>query len=386
MDVTPGSALLRQVRLEDLLAYLQLTGWTTQPEADERWLVYHRAGGGATEPVTLPRVRTDPELPIHLAATLNTLSALSDLAPEALVQRIALHDSDLLMVRDLDTGERMTLPLQLAATQVMQLAQLVLYAACAEQKVLPHFTHTSFAAAQRMVEHFRLGLAPGDRFGFAVQSRLVHQPILFRQRSFLAEVPEEIVFAPIERRIMERIVRGLVYTRQVSEDHNLDEFMRSYAEGFNANMCEALVRLSRNKTVPTEYEVQWSLKMPPPDDLREPGTIRLHQLAYDLLEEAARELKRMEPRRAVVRGMVVALSARDNPLGTREIARTVAIKWTNRPGGRTVNVLVNLKKEDYVTAHAAHLHWDTVEVTGVVQRGGSVWRLSDPRDFRVVSS
>jgi hypothetical protein len=177
----------------------------------------------------------------------------------------------------------------------------------------------------------------------------------------------------------------LLATQQATAERDLAKLVRGYENGLNANMCEAIVRMSREKTLPLEYSVLWSPKLEPSDDIDDPGTIRLSEASYQYLEDAARELKELEPEYAVIRGLVTDLSSRGDPHGPSDIPRSVAIMWTNRPErGRPVKVVVSLEREDYLTAIEAHEKWRTVEVTGIIQRVGNLWRLSDPRDFKVV--
>jgi hypothetical protein len=149
-------------------------------------------------------------------------------------------------------------------------------------------------------------------------------------------------------------------------------------------MCNAVVSMSRRKDVPLEYSVIWSPKLKVSPDVAPSQPILLSEPSYDHLEYAAKKLRELKFDRAVVRGLVIGLSSRDAPLGTRPTERSVVVRWTDRPDGRPINVIVPLGKDQYVLAHKAHLEWSYVEVTGILRHIATIWRLSEPSGFRVL--
>ena len=386
METLPNSTLLRGLRFENLIAYLELTDWKFSETSNERWLVFEGASDIEGKPleIVLPRDSSAPDLKIYLASAVNLLSAVTDDLPENVVKKIKYYDRDVLSVRILETGEEDSITLRLAAKQVSQLRQLVAFAANSEQEPRPHF-NTQWAIAKRIIERYRFGHTFPGSFGFTVESPIIGQPTIVEQHPLLPDV-EKLVISPLERRVMERIVRGLLITQQATAEQDIQTLVKGYENGFNANMCEAVVRMSRGKTLPLEYTVLWSPKMGPSPDIDRPGTIRLRERSYQYLEDASRELRELEPEYVTIRGRVTDLSSRGNPLEATGIPRSVAITWTNRPGKkRPVRVIVSpLKREDYFAAIDAHSKWNTVEVTGIIQRVGYIWRLSEPHDFKVV--
>jgi hypothetical protein len=313
------------------------------------------------------------------------LAAVEGEAPETTIKRIAYHDRDVLSIRNMETGEQESIALRLASKQVQQLKRLVEYSASSEQDPRPHF-NIPLSIARRMVSHYRFGHTFAGSFGFTVESPLIGSPYIYRQEALLPDT-EEVVLLPTERRVMERIVRGLMTAREATAERDLSLLVKGYSDGFNANMCEAIVALSKNRTMPIEYNVLWSPKLTPSEDVKVPGDILLREMGYLYLEEAARELKGLEPEQVTVIGPVKGLSSRDDPLGSRRTPRSIVVRWTNRPEGRPVDVIVVLdSREDYVEAHEAHLSWTPIQVSGTIERVGNVWRLSGPHDFQVLGS
>lgn len=386
MDTLPSSSLLRGLQFENLTSYLELTGWKLAEPPNERWLVFEGASDIEGQPleIVLPRDPGAPDLKISLATAVNLLSAVTEDSPENIVKRIKYYDRDVLNVCNLETGEQNSITLKLAAEQVSQLKQLVAYSASSEREPRPHF-NVPLSSGKRMIERYRFGHTVPGSFGFTVESPIIGKPVVVEQPSLLPDDVEPLIVYPPERRVMERIVRGLLITRQATAERDVQTLVRGYESGFNANMCETIVRMSRDKTLPLEYTVLWSPKLGPSQDIEKPGVIRLNEVSYQYLDDASRELRELEPEYITIRGRVTDLSSRGDPLGASDIPRSVAIRWTNRPKGeRPVKVLVSLERDDYVAAIDAHRNWKTVEITGVIQRVGYLWRLSDPQDFKVV--
>jgi hypothetical protein len=187
---------------------------------------------------------------------------------------------------------------------------------------------------------------------------------------------------PIERRVMERIVRGLITTHQATSTMDSLLLIKEYANGFNSNMCSAIVGMSP-KNAPIEYAVYWSPKIKPADDISQVDPIRLVERSYNYLKYAAEELRQLKPEYVTVTGRVTGLTSKDNPLnlGTR---RSVVVKGRYRPDMRPIEIIVELDKDDYVAADNAHMHWRTVQINGILSRSGYAWRLNEPTEFMVL--
>lgn len=386
MGILPDSTLLHNFRVESLVSYLELTGWRSAKGTGERWLVFEGASDidGELLEIVLPCDPSVRDLKIYVASAINVLCAVTENTPEEMVRKIKFHDRDVLSIRNLETGEQDSITLKLADQQVSWLKRLFAFSASSEQDVRPHFD-VPLSIADRVIERYRFGHTFPGSFGYTIESPVIGEPDVWEQSSSFPELVEKVVILPLERRVMERVVRGLLATQQATAEGDLPKLVREYERGFNANMCDAVVGMSAGKTLPLEYSVLWSPRLKPSDDIETPGVIRLHEVSYQYLEDAARELQKLKPEYAVIRGRVTDLSSRADPHGAIDVRRSVAIWWTDRPdGGSPTRVIVSLEKEDYVAAIEAHEKWRTVQVTGIIQKVGNRWRLSDPRDFKVV--
>ncbi len=383
VDTTPNSPLLRGLRPELVKEYLELTGWHLVAQAGGRWWTLHgpAALDGHPLEVILPRDSRARDVSVYLASAINLLTALTDEPPETVVRRIKYCDRDVLNMRIVETDEYDSIALELAAKEVVQLKRLVAFGASSEHEPKPHFNEP-LSIGRRMVERYRFGHTFAGSFGLTIESPVIGGPF---QLPLFHDDSDRVEIMPLERRVMERIVRGLLATQSAVTQQDGQILVHQYSGGFNANMCDAIVQMSRDRTLPLEYTVLWSPKLEPEKGVKDAGTVHLGERAYQYLQDASEELRELQPEYVTVRGMVTDLSSKGAPLGPGEIPRSVAIRWTDRPdGARPVKVIVSLGRDDYIQSLDAHREWKTVSVTGVIQRVGALWRLSDPRDFRVV--
>lgn len=380
------SLLFEELQIEsNLVPYLELTGWETVDDPSERWFVFRGEVDSEGEPleIVLPRNPNARDLRIYVENAINLLSALADETIQDTLQRIVYYDRDVLCVRNLETEEYNSITLRVAAQQVQELKQMVRFAACSEREPKPYFLSGELEIAKRMIEHYRFGHTFSGSFGFTIESPIVHLPSPYIQLTLLPKGEEPpSPRMPAERRVMERIVRGLATTQQATTSLDSQLLVREYSSGFNSNMCQTIVKMSREKR-PLEYAVFWSPKIMPPEDVERVSPVRLIERSYDYLAYAAKELRQLKPEHVVVRGRVTGLTSRDDPLGA-SARRSVVIRGMFPDVTRSVDVIVELDRDDYVTANGAHINWNTVEVDGIIGRSGHAWRLSDPTNFRVV--
>lgn len=389
MGTSLNGTLIRPLEFRSLVEYLTLTGWE-RVELPPRWLVFRGSTDIEGNPleIVLPSDPSVPDLRYYLAGAVDILSAVENLPPRLVAERVKFYDRDVLRMRNLETGDEDSITLKLAAEQVSDLRSLVAYAACSEQDPRPHFNYL-LSIGKRTTERYRFGHTFSGSFGFTVESPPIGKPTVYPQVTQPPLVPDlveeqEIILLPFVRRVMERVVRGLLFTQDATRHGDVSMLVDRYGSGFNSKMCASIVRMSKPKALPLEYRVQWSPKIKPSSDVIDPGTIRLSAVSYGYLEQAEQILRTLEPEVVVVQGLVTSLRSQDDPLEVGS-ARSIVMKWINRPmGERPVGIIVPLGRDDYLSASEAHIHWQTVQVTGIAQKVGNTWRLSDPRDFRIL--
>jgi len=388
MDLSPDSKLISTFRPEDLAEYLRLVGWTEAELNRGPWRVFtnERQIPGEALELVVPRKAVAVEGRMHLASSINLLSRISQEDPEAIIQRILYRDYDVLRVRNLETEDDNAIELGMAADQVDSLKNLIIYGACSESTALPFFPRPQGKLYRPIARHYRFGHTFRGSFGFTLSSRMETPIIRFTQARLFPEQDDdrELIVASPERRVLERIARGLSFTTDAVREQQPEQLAEQYPSGFNGNMCKAIFRMATERNRPIEYEVRWSPRVPPSTDVEKDKIVQLSRNAFASLETAYEMLRKTEPEYKPVRGLVTGLSSSDNPLGS-ESRRTVVILWTNKDSPGPSKVIVALEPEDYQAALRAHGSWHMIEVIGLLQRFGNYWKLNEPREFRVLS-
>jgi hypothetical protein len=385
MDIITKQPLIERLRLQELVSYLRLSNWL-EADRSKKWLVFSGVLDVAQKhiEIVLPRDDIASDTNVYITSAVNTLSALAKESIERTVKRVKNFDRDVLNVRNLEvsTSESDSIPLQLASEQVYELKQLVSYSASSEYDPRPHF-EKALAIGNNMVEHYRFGHTFAGSFGFTIEAPITSTIVTYHRLFKEEDQDEDVTELPLERRVMERIVRGLISAQQATQQDSARALIDSYTTGFNSRMCDAIVKMSKNKTMPIEYDVLWSPKLTPSEDIRDIGPIQTAGRNYTYLEQAASVLKRLEPSHETITGVVIALSSKDDPVRVSDAERAVVIEWRDRPG-RPRMLIVRLNPEDYVAAHQAHINWYTVKVSGIVVPTSKIWKLSEAHNFQVI--
>lgn len=387
MNALQLDQLIKSISVEsNLIPFLMLNGWKKIETNSTRWIVLHGIADANNKPLELvfPKDGQAPEQESYVMKAIELLAALNNDPIQLVAQNIVYYDRDMLYVRNTQTDDQDALPFVLATDQIIHIKQVIAYSACSEKEVRPYFV-TQNLAAKRVMSDFRFGHTFTGSFGFTIEAPKLPDPPKFVQEVLdLGEnFPPPPVNVPFERRVMERIARGLQFSKQAENERDHRVLIREYASGFNSNMCSAIVGMSPDKDPIVEFRIAWSPKIKAGEDIAGMKPIRLRKDGYDILEFAAKQLKSLEPQTVKVVGHVRALTSSDNPqsLGTR---RAVVIRGAYPGVRRAVDIIVELDRDGYAKANDAHISWRNVEVTGTITRSGAAWRLSNAQDIRVL--
>ena len=368
---------------DHIKSYLLRSGWQLV-NRNERCYVFEGYEDVDDNPfeIVLPVNDSAPDYPIYVEHTVRILSKLAEKSPEDISEEMLTFDRDILSVRVDHTLDATSIPLEVAARQIAQLKQLIAYAASSDKSVRTHFPNSS--SGKDMVEHFTFAHTVPGSFGFRIESSVDDErnyQFATQQTRLFEDDPSEVI-VPRQRRVMERVFRGLLDAQTAFNQGDVAPLIDGYAEGFNANMCAALVRILARHSGPVEFSVRWSEKIAPSSDLGNLDRILIHAAHCKQLKEASQRLRKLETKIEVITGRVTRLSSPEPPLSDDGVERSILVDGKLRSGTRR-KVRINLGKRDYVRAHEAHLAWSTVTVSGELQKVGNYWQLSEPRDFKI---
>ena len=380
--------LAYDIPIANISTYLGAHGWSVDEKAHSDWYVFsgdNKSHNDGFE-IILPKSTRSPEYSAYVMHMIEILSSLHNMSHERVISDIQHVCMDVMIVRVSDGADTTSIPMHLAAKQIPKLKQLVAYAACSEKTQRAHYRDSSQGKA--MAEHYRFGHTVEGSFGYRVESAVGENLRFHEDREQLRQMDifENVVIdevPPLERRVLERIVRGLVATTKTVEVRDAKPLVDGYSSGFNANMCQAVLEICKCHSSPIEYHISWSKKLPAPTDIQRHSTIRIDRTHVDYLIAASGELKETVPEKVSVEGRVTALSSEDDPRSEDVDDRSVIIR-VSAGKFKSRKLRIALGKREYERADKAHMGWNTISVTGVMQQIGSHWHLSDPTNFVVV--
>lgn len=368
--------LAKGTNLVDLREYLRVAGWAPIEHRNPRLEVFRLLDQSSALELVLPRTSDVIDFAFRIAETLQTLSLLTKQAPATILTQINEISEDVLRARVL-TPElgRSSIPLDIAVSVIGGLKKLLTYSAVGEASPLPFFSRPTKKAVAH-ADHCRFGHTFSGSFGFTIESPLapaIQDPLL-----------AEVAAPPFERRVMERLYRGLSQLKEASDTHELAPVVTNYVTGLSANMCDALLDITGvglNREV--IFAVDWSPKVLGDLALREqPKEVSIGPQAVEYLQAASKQLRRMEDSRSItIEGRVVLLKSDSQPWEDEpDDPHTVVIAWLDTDG-KVVKTRVVLAPADYITACTAHMQGSTVSVAGTLERRGKYTRLLNPEQF-----
>lgn len=364
-------ALLPAPPLERTVSYLKSEGWDLVSNND-RWYVfegYENIDGDSFE-IILSKNVSSPDFRLYIQQTLDILASLTNKTPEIIAAEILRYDRDIFDSRITENADSSSTPLRLAFTAISGLKQLFVSATASEEKDSQPYYSNIGANSSKILDEVRFGHTFSGSFGFSVES-----PV---------KTPRDMFKPPLERRVMERIAKGLVATDKAAKMQNVRPLVDGYETGFSANMCEAILSMSNDHSIPIEYSIRWSNKdiEKVAEEAKEFNSLYMRQHHFERLLEASEQLRHIRPEFVTVEGNIVNLRSPSDPQSEESVERKIRIKW--EPAGkdsRTVEVI--LEREEYLEAISAHRNNRWISVKGYIR--GSERKLSEPRDFKIVS-
>jgi hypothetical protein len=365
--------------VQDFTLYLRKTGWQRIAHPNERLVVFSHGGEIASSPLKMVLASSDDfdDSQELIKNGLDLLAEINGVDVQQVIRAVHALDRDVLTVRFVGPQAASAgLRLDTATTFVLQLRDLLAYAACVEELPRPYFPRAT-AIGRKYTENCYFGHTFSGSFGFTIESPTGTAPFA---------APEDTP-PPFERRVMTRVLRGIGDLREAIRSGEPELLAQRFETGFNANLCEVLEEtLKQADDAEIEYSVLWSPEWPIAAEIKELGTVRLRASAASILGAAARQMRRLEESRTrEISGKVVALqsdaSASDDERG-EDLEQVATILWEEQRG-RKLRVRVALDPGDYMLACDAHKVGLDVKVTGRLEKVGKYWTLMAPSRFEV---
>lgn len=370
MSDASAKLLLPSVGL--LRRYLGMNGWqrTLLPRGDLDLFTLN-VGDAALE-IVLPAGAGDRTSIERILPALSTLASVSGRDVPTVAADIAMLDFDVIRARLPDSAVlRDSVQLRVAEKFLTNTRRFLTSAGAAEGRRLqvddPHKAGLEYANACRFGHTFR------GSFGFTIESKAGPAPELTDGDS---SPP------PFERRVVERIARGLANVESAFKAGSPALLQDSSTGGLDVGMLEDVTSLIADTAA---AKVTFSFSLTPAWQARTelPLTAEIPQEALPLIDRAVAQMRPpVVPATETIVGQVIMLQTREDPTdllheGTREIL-VDGVSVQRGP----ITVRVRLSPADYLSAFRAHGVNRAVTVTGLVTRSSRGNSLTNPTGFR----
>lgn len=371
-DMKSPFELIRGISLFDLKSFLRSKGWQEITHPNRKLSVFHgpESDSGIPLELFLPSSDNFEDLTKRIYDAFLLISNLYEIEPSTLAGILKCLNRDKFFVKiSPNDNFPYSIPLELAKKEVNGIRNLFVYGACSEKNALPHHEYPSTIGKQ-MAEKIRFGHTFHGSFGFSVESPVIEE---FKQQGLFSP--------PIERRIIERIVRGIQNTNEAVYKKDPEILVTNFRYGFNSRMCEAIVEMGEVLETPVELSVQWASNLPPTEDVLDFKSKTFGDDEISYLKYAAEKLKEVSPERTLIFGKVINLHSNDPT--SEDGRRTIILKHYHEDYGN-IDVRIELGISQYLQAIEAHKSRALLEVQGLLERKGSVWQLEAVSDLKVL--
>jgi hypothetical protein len=359
----------------EVAAYLRSRGWQEHAAPSQDWASFTF---GDNFEVSLPLSTALRDFPFRMFDTLKTLEVVENRDQLEIFADLKSSATDVVRVRLADPDVRDgSLPLERAAEVVSRSFDMMLAAACATVDPKYYFPSRKPQLATDYMRNVRMGQTERGSFVVTILSRVT--PVLSHVRVQDAETMP----APFERKVTQKLssaLNAIVGSAKVAvATGDVNPFEVSVSEGVSANLCDALAGMSEADGNGADLDVSLAWARVRPADA---GPLVRHRIGKDVvpvLREVSRIFKSRAPLEDFeVRGPVFRM-VRD-PVGASDGEVTIAgfIEGVAR------SIWVHLGGSDYLSAADAFKNQRLVCVTGILRKEGGRYRLSNPKNFRIL--
>jgi len=235
---------------------------------------------------------------------------------------------------------------------------------------------------RQQVENFLFGHTYPGSFGFTVEVPIdLPAQSQLTMQGFEHNAPT----LPLERRIIERVIRGLRTVEDAAHVQDADKISNAFEIGFNANMCNALIEMLKGASESEiEYSVIWSSLLVPSPDMIDFTSIRLEANISPYLEDAAREMKNIDKAEELVENASIFGEIR----GIQTVSRDIATVKILSDDHGSISFSVTKGSKTYQTACNAYRDQQLIKILGTLtkegKKNGKSWTLMNIQDFNIV--
>lgn len=393
--------MIEQISLISLKRYLVSQGWLFSESKNPAFdlLIFNQ--GRKSGRLYLPKTDEIDDLTDRVKSAIQAAAQILEVPFEKILEGISSHSDAMKDIISLRVKRNTLLDVDQAADIICLMRDLVSFAAVVEHRPVPHFLRAA-PIGKKFAKRSLFGHTKSGSFVFTIEAPIVEIGIPGSGSH------------PFTRRVVERILRGILSARKASENKNYEAATEQFSFGLNANLMEVIAGLYRaSSSDGIEFSVKWSKLLPPSEDLRELEPVLVNEFCASFIEGVADRLKKQVPPEVVtIEGTVSTLSSDDISALIGEEPTSAADEWpypqsaanitskkNNKEGfnglntikltcitakNKTLKVIVQLGADDYNTALIAHGSRKRLSISGYLRREFGRAYLDEPHEIHIV--
>jgi len=355
--------------LDELCKYLRFFGFSKQSERKNTF-EYQKYFTEFDETINLLVPKTFEIVNYYesVFSIFEVISSIEHIEVKEIINKIVAVSNDIIRMQLINIkNNSRSIPLDIAAEEVESLSRLIIYGASSEEKARPFFEKPTTIGINHG-NQCQFGHTFEGSFGFSVNSPLIDD---YTQLTF----EKETIKPPFERKVIERIATGFLNTQNALKVKSINPIVDDFENGFNSRMCDAIIDMSTENANILKFSIEWSPQVETKLEFKSINEIYLKPDSIELLKDASKALKTVEPFDDTIIGRIITLHSNKSPFLEEEFPRVAVIRHTfeNHP----IDVKLELNMEQYKKAYIAHGEGSTIKATGKIFRKGNTWRMID---------
>lgn len=364
---------LAAITPQALRAYLEFEGWRRVESFGRHGSVYEPPMSGFDAELIVPFTQHIADYASSLREIIGRLSETEGRDQTAIYRDMVTSDREVIRVRSPEAGDDGSIEIEQGVELFQQARELIASAACAANERRSSFYTGKVQKANEYMRRVRLGQT--EQGSFVVTLLAPVPPALSAvQQSLWPEIEQEPYERQVTRTLADALQAAHLAVLAVNQGDGEAAFEAAVSKGVSANLCESLASLvEQGRGV--EVSLTWARTRPTPQARMK---VTFEESSMEILSEAARVLRQGEPRRDEhILGYVVTLNSEPTESEGRVRIKTIV-------DGRTRTLSAELSEKDYKLAIEAHDKNTPVSIRGDIESTGRPWKLTQPRDLRLV--
>lgn len=358
--------------------YLLFTGWSKDETFGNPNVWMYSKTSDPELRLAVPSSETLKDFYPSVYRVIQTLAILDNRSEPEIINSIKSAYSDRMQFRIIfDESKNGEIPLEYAAQCINGLKDLVLYAACAEEKAKP-ICNKSYNSAKQYLDNFRFGQTQVGSFIINIDVPVVDES---SEQFYMPEVTNPTADLP-EHKIIKRIEKAISQVDSVTKGsvHVADLIENGYEEGITANMCDALSKLKPEGSADIKVETSIYYAEAITHAVEPPKVCFINYEHFMYIEEISKRYKDCTLIEDVTLEGTIKMLLKNSVDGEDENIVSLLTKIDNK----LRSIMLHLSLRDHTAACNAYRDDKEVQVSGTLDKSGRRWFFSEVNAFNVI--